>query len=244
MFKVIQLSDCHVPAAAGTPYRGMDARATLEALLPVINAWAPDLVLATGDLSEDGSAEAYDWLAKALAGLHAPLLVTPGNHDDAALMASRFEQAAHEQALVFDASWRVIVLNSAVAGEVTGRISNAQLAQLDAALEDSSRPVLVALHHQPQPVGSPWIDRFPLLDPELLLARLRAAPQVKVVLWGHVHQAISLSLNGPLGLGAPSTVSNSLPGEDRFTPDPAGPAVRWLELAPDGEVTTGLLRAS
>ena len=244
MMKVVQLSDCHVPASADTPYRGADPRATLEALVPVIRDWGPDLVLATGDLSEDGSEASYRWLAGALERLGVPVLTTPGNHDDGALMHRHFSRVALLEPLVADGDWRLVVLNSAVTGEVPGRIDEGQLEALDRLLAETGRPVLVALHHQPAPVGSPWIDRYPLLNPEPLLERLTRASDARLVVWGHVHQDVRLAWDGLIGLGAPSTVSNSLPGEERFTVDPAGPAARWLELEASGEFRTGLLRAS
>ena len=43
---------------------------------------APDLVLATGDLVNDGEAEEYASLAALLAPLRMPVYLIPGNHDD------------------------------------------------------------------------------------------------------------------------------------------------------------------
>jgi hypothetical protein len=45
-------------------------------------------------------------------------------------------------------------------------------------------------------------------------------------------------------LGSPSTVANSLPGKSEFTLDLSGPSCRWLVLATDGTIETGLLRPS
>jgi Icc protein len=57
-----------------------------------------------------------------------------------------------------------------------------------------------------------------------------------------VHQDIDLERDGIRMLGAPSSVANSLPGQEKFTLDTAGPACRWLRLSPNGEINTGLLR--
>jgi Icc protein len=59
-----------------------------------------------------------------------------------------------------------------------------------------------------------------------------------------VHQDFEMVRNGVLLLGSPSSAVNSLPNAERFTLDLGGPAARWLELAADGAVATGLLRAS
>lgn len=239
--RVVQVSDCHVSAPAGSTYRGSDPRATLAALVDRIIDWSPDVVLATGDLSEDGSAASYAWLAAELGRIPAPLLATPGNHDDAERMRAHFPACAVDAPLSLEGDWQLVLAGSAKPGEIGGRFDQTQLAALDATLTGLDRPALVALHHQPWPVGSPWIDRYALASPEDFLDVLNRHPRVRLVVWGHVHQDVHIEAPGLTGLGAPSTVSNSLPRRARFTVDPAGPACRWLELERDGQFRTGLL---
>ena len=50
----------------------------------------PDLLLATGDLSEDGSRTSYLALRNYLKPLGIPVLALPGNHDDPGLLAEVF----------------------------------------------------------------------------------------------------------------------------------------------------------
>ncbi len=242
MLKLVQVSDCHVSAETGATYRGVDPRATLAAVVDAVIDWGPDLVLVTGDLSEDGSESSYAWLADELARIPAPRVATPGNHDEPEPMLRHFPASAVDTPLAFEDDWQLIAVGSAKPGEIPGRFTPDQLAALDSLLASDGRPALVALHHQPWPVGSPWIDRYPLLEPEGFHELLARHSRVKLVLWGHVHQDVVLRQGGLTGLGCPSTVSNSLPGQERFTPDPAGPACRWLELERSGEFRTGLLR--
>lgn len=242
--RIVQLSDCHISAGADDLYRGCDARVNLQRLLPGIRKWSPDLVLATGDLSEDASVAAYAWLREQLDRLAFPVLALPGNHDDASRMREFFPACAKVTPLVqVQAGWRLLMLDSTVPGEVAGRFDARALERLHEALTDGSEPTLVALHHQPVPVGSPWIDCYPLLEPDAFWAVLQDHPWVRVVVWGHVHQEVDLPVGDIRALGAPSTASNSLPGSESFTHDPAGPACRWLELWPDGNVDTGLMYA-
>lgn len=247
MLKLIQLSDCHVTRANDVLYRDQDPRASLRAVVDRIIDWAPDLVLATGDLSEDASESSYAFLAEQFERIPAPLWVTAGNHDDAAVLALRFDLTAlREPVRVHDGDWQVILLNSARDGEISGWVDALQLDALRALLADDPRPALLALHHHPWPVESPWIDRYPLNQPEELSAVLATGPSRQLVVWGHVHQALCRQHQvapGKVvtGLAGPSTVCNSLPGQAKFTIDPAGPACRWLELEPDGAWRTGLL---
>lgn len=243
--RVLQLSDCHVSAGAGDDYRGINPRETLERVLEVAAGWRPDLVLATGDLSEDASPASYAYLAGAFATLGAPVMALPGNHDDPGRLRETFSATAVDAPLVLHAEpWRIVLLNSKVEDEVPGRISPQALNVLCTQMEQDDGPLLLALHHQPVPVGSPWIDRYPLLEPEPFLDWVRRAAGLRAVCWGHVHQALECDLGGVPGYAGPSTASNSLPGCERFTPDPSGPACRWFELAPDGALSTGVLSLS
>lgn len=241
--KVIQLSDCHVSASADAVYRGIDPRESLRSLLPAVQAWAPDLVLLTGDLAEDGSAEAYAFLSETLDALGIPLLTIPGNHDAPDLQARAFSQTALDQPLVQDAGgWRLVLLNSAVEGKIGGALDGAMLEGLDKALAVGGAPALVALHHQPLPTGSPWIDRYALDEPEAFWKVIDRHPRVRAVCWGHIHHDFRARRGAIALLGAPSTARNSLPEQERFVADEAGPACRCLELGAEGRLETGLLR--
>lgn len=239
--KVVQISDCHVSAAADALYRGIDPRRNLERLLPMVRAEQPDLLLLTGDLSEDASDASYAWLADRFGELGVPMMSLPGNHDHAGRQTAWFAATAGPAPLVLQAErWQLILLNSAVPDKIGGCLAEAVLQQLDETLGANSCPTLIGLHHQPLPVGSRWIDRYPLADPEALWTVLEKHQQVRVVVWGHVHHAVRLERNGVLALGAPSTACNSIPGSTRFTRDPRGPAYRWLDLQDDGGLDTGV----
>ena len=81
VFRLIQISDCHVSADPGASYRGINPRQAFEKLLDHVIDWNPDALLVTGDLAEDGSEEAYRYLAMLLKDLEVPVLTVPGNHD-------------------------------------------------------------------------------------------------------------------------------------------------------------------
>jgi len=250
MLKLVQLSDCHVTASKDITYRGQDPRASLQSIVERITAWAPDLVLATGDLSEDASDSSYAFLREQFERIKAPVWITAGNHDDAQSLARTFSRTALDAPVrVHDGDWQVIMLNSARDGEIPGRLDVEQLDALRTLMADDPRPALLALHHQPWPVESPWIDRYPLTNPEAFLDVLDDGPEQQLVLWGHVHQALKQQHILPsgktvTGLAGPSTVCNSLPAQPHFKLDAAGPACRWLELNAIGVWRSGLLRAS
>jgi len=242
--RIVQVSDCHLPFDPGTPYRGQSADRNFAALLPAIRHWQPDLILVTGDVSEDGSAAAYGRVSARLSTAGAPVLALPGNHDDPAAMRSYFPVGAWDGMCVHRArNWQLVLLDSTIPGDVPGRLGPDLLDRLDRCLAKGGEAhALLALHHQPVPVGSPWIDRYPLLEPEAFLELVDRQPRVRGVIWGHVHQDFETRRKDVLLLGSPSTVANSLPGKSEFTLDLFGPSCRWLVLATDGTIETGLLR--
>ncbi|MCW8924889.1 MAG: metallophosphoesterase [Xanthomonadales bacterium] len=242
---IAQITDCHLPAARKTHYRGIDAWANLERLLARLKAHKPDLVLATGDLSEDASTASYRGLRDLFWKLRVPVLALPGNHDDADLMAQFFPSSPSDTPCYsYHGGWQIIRLNSCATGKPHGRLSDNTLQQLQATLEqDSGRPRLLALHHQPVLVNSPWIDKHRLLEPEPLLQLIDGHADIKAVVWGHVHQVFEADRNGVAMLGSPSSAINGVPGMDTFTADTLAPACRWLELRGDGSLESRIVSA-
>jgi len=243
---IAQISDCHLPADPQQKYRGINPHKNLKSLIRKVKAMKPDLLLATGDLSEDGSRKSYRLLKQYLNLPGTPVLALPGNHDDAELLAEVFPGSPVETISVSDhGRWQIIRLNSCLPGKPEGQISDRALQDLECHLDNPERrPLLIAVHHQPISVGSPWIDKYPLLDPEPLLKLIDHHPNVKAVVWGHIHRAFETQRNGTAMLGGPSSAINSLTDAQKFTEYPVGPACRWLELKTDGTVQTGIIRTS
>ena len=223
-------------------YRGINPRQSLENLLLAVRAWVPHMVLVTGDLAEDGSKDAYKYLATQLNHLGVRVFTMPGNHDHWLRQKSVFAETALEEPLLIEqGGWQLILLNSAVEGQVPGTLTERMITGLERALSSPHTAKIIALHHQPIAIGSPWIDRFPLLQPENFWSCVDGREDVKAVLWGHIHHAYCDQRNGVKLLGTPSTAANSLAGQEKFNFDSAGPACRWLKLGPGGRLETGIL---
>lgn len=243
---IAQITDCHLPANPQQEYRGVNPRENLQALLQKVKRLKPGLLLATGDLSEDGSRVSYMVLQQLLNSLDIPVLTLPGNHDDASLLAEFFPGSPVDKISVSEhGRWQIIRLNSCVPGKPEGRLGKTTLAELEHLLGNKEqRPRLIAVHHQPVMVGSPWIDKYRLFEPEAILQLIDQHPDVRAVVWGHVHQVFEADRNGTTMLGGPSSAINSQPGMNRFTADSIGPACRWLELRADGTIRNGVILAS
>ena len=241
--RIVQISDCHLPANPEQTYRGINPRHHLEALIPKVKALKPDLLLATGDLSEDGSRASYQVLQEIFMPLGIPVLALPGNHDDPQLLADAFPGSPVDS---IEASghgpWQIIRLNSCLPGKPEGQLGENVLGELEAFLANHEQcPCLIALHHQPITVSSPWIDKYKLMEADNFLQLIDHHPNVKAIAWGHVHQVFEADRHGIAMLGSPSSAINGLPGTQKFTPDLLGPACRWLSLKTDGVLLSGIV---
>ena len=83
MQKFIQITDCHLFASEEGKLLGMDTQASLNAVMDKIHAEQNqfDFYLCTGDLSQDGSVESYQYLKDLLAQDKKEPFWIPGNHD-------------------------------------------------------------------------------------------------------------------------------------------------------------------
>jgi Icc protein len=195
-----------------------------------------DLLLLTGDLSQDGKAETYHRVQNLLSPLQIPTYWLPGNHDNPSVMDRVLHQDPFYPDKAFEVSgWNFVLLNSAVKGRVYGRLSVKTLHWLDLQLTImGDAPTVVALHHPPFLVYSDWLDNSTLHNSEELFAVLDRHPQVKLVLFGHIHQEFYRQRNGVHYLGTPSTSIQFEPHSSDFALDTEYPGFRLLNLYPDG----------
>lgn len=243
---LVQLTDPHLFADPAGAMLGLNTRDSLRHVIAQVRREQPriDLLLCTGDLSQDGSAASYAAFRQLTDELGAAARWLPGNHDDARLMAEVTAHSALMQAVTDIGAWRVVMLDSAVPGATHGQLAAAQLALLDAALASAGdRYCLVCCHHQPVDIGCAWIAPIGLRNADQLLARLAQYPQVKALLWGHVHQEWDEVREGLRLLASPSTCLQFAPGSADFQVSEQQPGYRWLRLHADGRLETGVERA-
>ena len=213
----------------------------LQSLFP-----QPDVLLLTGDLSQDETPESYVCLQNLLQPLGIPTYWLPGNHDQPSVMQQVLNRAPISPQKSFSAGdWQFILLNSAVPGCVHGQLSKESLDWLELQLQQSrEQPTLIALHHPPFPVNSAWLDRISLGNAEELFAVVDRYPQVRLVVFGHIHQEFERSRHGVHYLGCPSTCIQFLPQSEAFGLDDKQPGFRLLNLYPNGSFQTKVERVA
>lgn len=197
---IAQLTDSHVRPAGALFADVVDTRAMLSDAVDSVLALSPrpDVVIFTGDLTNDGEPEAFATLRPILARLPMPVYAIPGNHDDREAMLALDGVAivgagsAFRQYAVDLGDLRLIALDSNVPGKAHGALCAERVAWLEAELANSSdQPVLMMVHHPPAETGIAFMDRIPLTsDPTLEAIISRHAARIQRIVCGHIHRAI------------------------------------------------------
>jgi Icc protein len=256
--RIAQLTDCHLLVAPGR-YEGVDSLANLHRVLAQIKAQNYDLVVVTGDITQDHTLASYQLLAQACEHYLPQTMVVwlPGNHDDiddlhTTLSNEPMNPAKH----VSLGNWHILMLNTK-GPTPSGVVCEQHLNQIEKRL-DGIKPqqhVLAFCHHHPLPVNG-YIDKHILQNGEQLLVLLAKYPQVKCLAHGHVHQARVTAINsdglptpvekpqcqtGFTLLATPATSIQFKVNSLLKANDHGGPAFRDFKLFDDGTFETAVV---
>ncbi len=211
----------------------------------------PTLLLATGDLTQDGSPQGYANFVETVGTVGVPIHALPGNHDAREAFHTTLGRYSHP---VIDLEhWRIVMLDSTIPGSNDGQLGDDQLHLLESLSQSGdTRHVLVAMHHQPVPVQSDWLDTMAIRNAAAFFEIIKCFPQVRALLWGHVHQeydgVIPLSRDTNARaltlMATPATSFQFTPRSQNFDIDTVAPGYRWIDLHPDGTIETRVVRIS
>ncbi len=185
----------------------------LSAAIEEINDLAPDVVLVTGDLTEDGIVSEFRQARDELAKLKAQhLIFVSGNHDYRSTGYLLFQRyfPFHQVTELEDAV--LAVLSSARPDRDDGEVGHRQNLWLERTLapyEDTMK--IVALHHHVIPVPDTGADQITVIDAGDVLRSLTKA-NVDLVLCGHRHRPWRWTLETMLVLHAGSVSCAKLRG--------------------------------
>lgn len=247
---IAQLTDIHLFADIERSLVGIPTEFSFQEVLMKIKRTLPqiDLLMLTGDLTQDGSIASYERLSHSLNnfGIHSYCLA--GNHDDLPVMQTYLpNEYVHLSRSLDVGKWRILLLSSVVEGAVHGYLSGAELSYLENNLNAyPDRPTLIAFHHPAVPLGSEWIDGICLENQDEFWAICDRHPQVEVVLNGHAHQEFDEIYETPHNsvrcLVTPSTCIQFQPQNPKFQIDSQPPGFRHLRLYPNGTMETEVHR--
>lgn len=207
--RVVQITDLHLTANPESKLYGVDTTKSLEKVIGAIKGLPkqPDVIVATGDIAEDGSEASYRRLQDLFAGMTIPTYVLPGNHDNATEMRRCFGCAPFyytSSARIQD--WGFVFLDSQVESQSHGRVD---LVELESQLRElDGCPVLIALHHTPTCVCPS--NGCKLTNATEFTALLKNYANVIGVIAGHTHTVSEVDAGGHVQFTTPSTFAQAI----------------------------------
>ena len=250
-FRVIQITDTHLSLPENGTLLGMDTTQSLKLVLDLVREEQHhiDLILVTGDLSQDGSLVSYERLAQMLSEFSVPYYCLPGNHDDNQVLSQAFSRQCLQKQVILD-NWQIVLLDSSVPLKVHGFLEDSELDFLQSCLDSKAElNTLISLHHHPIDMGCRWIDNIGVRNADQFMSLIREHQdvhqnQIRCILWGHVHQEVDVERFGLRMLATPSTCVQFTPKSPEFKVDTLGPGYRWIELYENGQVKSGVSRVN
>lgn len=208
---IAQITDIHLGFDSGNPdeINRLRLNRTLSTLAE--SPYRPDLLLATGDLTEHGDIHSYEALKAAFATFPGPVWPCLGNHDLRANFRSVFPDVPCEDGFiqyVLDlGDLRLVVLDTLEEGRHGGSFCEVRAAWLTRQLAAApDKPTIIVMHHPPVPVGigwmdpgadEPWIERF--------ADTIEGHDQIVAILCGHLHRPVVAPWRGRTLTVCPAT---------------------------------------
>lgn len=246
--RILHLSDTHLYGDGRLHYGIVDNLAGLDRVLArAATLTEIDMVLVSGDLSDDGTAASYRILKGTLepwaAQRGAAVVYAMGNHD----LPDAFEEVlGPRETETTVRGFRIVTVDTSVPRAGYGHVDDAQLERLRRVLATpSERGAVVALHHPPVDSTTILFEPLRLVDPGPLLD-VCGAGDVRLILAGHFHHGLATAA-GPAGIPvvvAPAVANTT----DVLWPPPHERAVRgagfaWVQLPADGPVRAHFVTA-
>lgn len=244
---IIQISDMHVFGNPKKDLLGVPTQKSLQAVVDLVKqaeSGPIDMILLSGDLSQDGSKAAYLKIADIFKNFDIPIYCIPGNHDDMRMMSKVYpiNTISNDKQIVFK-HWQVILLNSQIPGLVKGQLAQTELDFMEKCLKAyPNHYAMIVFHHQPFSVGCEWLDELGISNADEFWQIAAKYPKIKTIVFGHVHQEGAVEKNGIKCFYTPSTCIQFKSNQADFGLDNIPPGYRKIELYADGRIVTSVLR--
>jgi len=202
---IVQISDVH----CGPIF----LKETFRSAVKEINEMSPEVVLVTGDLTENGLISEFKMAANELGKLKAEKIIyVSGNHDYRSTGYLLFKEFFHFLQVTELEDVVITVLSSARPDRDDGEVGHRQNLWLERTLEKYGDKVkIVAIHHHVIPVPDTGADQITVIDAGDVLRSLTKS-KVDLVLCGHRHRPWRWKLENMLVVHAGSVSCEKLRG--------------------------------
>ena len=247
--QILQITDTHLYGVREGTLLKLNTHDSLSMVLETVLENEPqiDLILATGDIAQDGSEAAYRHFVQYMERLNAPFRWIPGTHDIPSVMDAGAQGTDAGRKVEQIGNWMIIMLDSSRLGHVHGFLDRAEMQFLQKTLTDAKQEkavdhCLVCLHHNPIPGSSGWMKDIGLRNDREFLELLGKYEMVRSVVYGHIHQELDFMFNNIRLFCTPSTCIQFKQEVIDFALDIVNPGYRRLQLFPDGRIESKVIR--
>lgn len=209
--RFVHLTDSHLTYANQRIYN-IPIREVHLRIVDEINKLNQDIefVIHTGDISDDGSAESYTTAVEIFSMINRSVYWIAGNHDkiNSVLNFKNGKNIKSDKYFSINGTY-FILLNSVVVtpdgnNRSSGILTPDELTFLRKSLyRTNSKPVVIALHHPPINSNT-WKDSRMLINTSDFFEIINEYSNIKLVLYGHQHQAQETIINNVKFYSPPS----------------------------------------
>jgi len=241
-----QFSDSHLFACPEQKHHGAPVSENLKRVCQHISQDKNiDLVIFTGDLTQDHSEASYQLFVDIVKEFltHLPIFYLAGNHDDVALLNTYLKGSPFVQKnLIENEYWQFHLINSK-SKTPAGTISPLQLANITSETKPDKFQFFF-MHHHPKNVDY-FIDRHGLENQYHFWDWLENQANVKGIACGHVHRAMTFNVNisqcsVPV-FTCPATSIQFAKHPNELVAEATSPAYRTLTFDKDGTIATNVV---
>jgi len=190
---IAQCSDSHLFANKNGLHCGVNVYQNLVSVLThIAHNSAVDIVIFTGDLTQDHSEASYSNFVQAVqeSQLTKPFYYSVGNHDDHRLLTKFLTGLPFQQdQTITTSSWQINIINSK-SRTPAGWVTSKTLQQISSPAVNKKYQ-MVFMHHHPIAVGY-FIDRHGLDNKKDFWHAIAQNKQIKAIACGHVHRGLLL----------------------------------------------------
>lgn len=225
--RLLHLSDLHLCSSPNAIIYGVNPYENLLKAIEKTQAIKDniDFCVITGDISNDGSQESYEFADEVLSAFPFPVYVMRGNHDSPLLITRHYPKMKYSPRFSVKGIDFIVLDTVAIAEDGTNRsrgvISKQELLRFKEWIEEGDNRKIVLMHH-PSFLTDSWLDRRILQNREEFNDYVHSSDRIIAVLSGHNHFAMNTMIGGCLYSVAPS-VSTSFdkdlpPFEEAYKP--------------------------
>lgn len=189
---IAQISDSHLFASPDGLHHQANVYQNLKHVLYALKQQVIDLIIFTGDLTQDHSEASYQLFVTAFeeCKITTPVYYVAGNHDEPELLKRYLSKAPFCQgSLIENDNWQVILMASKSATPA-GEVSTEEFKIAGEVIKPSKKQ-LIFMHHHGVDAGF-FIDQHGLTNKAALQLFLNEKKSISAVACGHIHQALML----------------------------------------------------